>query len=95
METALRPVQDGRSRKRRWPAEQKLAVLREWRNGASLEEVCRKYGINAAQMYRCKGKRRKSHKKGSSTKRKRVIQKKKKGQEKGSQEKRKKGQVCF
>ena len=54
METAVRPVQDGRSRKRRWPAEQKLAVLQEWKNGAPLEEVCRRYGLNAAQMYRWK-----------------------------------------
>ena len=54
MEPAVRPVQDGRSRKRRWPAEQKLAVLQEWKNGAPLEEVCRRYGLNAAQMYRWK-----------------------------------------
>lgn len=54
METAVKPVQDGRSRKRRWPAEQKLAVLQEWKNGAPLEEVCRRYGLNAAQMYRWK-----------------------------------------
>lgn len=52
METAIKPVQNGRGRKRRWPAEQKLAVLQEWRNGVPLEEVCRKYGVNAAQMYR-------------------------------------------
>ncbi len=26
METAVKPVQNGRGRKRRWPAEQKLAV---------------------------------------------------------------------
>ena len=54
METALKPVQDGRGRKRRWPAEQKLAVLQEWKNGAPLEEVCRRYALNAAQMYRWK-----------------------------------------
>ena len=54
METAMKPVQDGRSRKRRWPAEQKLAVLQEWKNGVPLEEVCRKYALNAAQMYRWK-----------------------------------------
>ena len=42
METALKPVQDGRGRKRRWPAEKKLAVLQEWKNGVPLEEVCRK-----------------------------------------------------
>ena len=54
METAMKPVQDGRSRKRRWPAEQKLAVLQEWKNGVPLEEICRKYALNAAQMYRWK-----------------------------------------
>ena len=54
METAMKPVQDGRSRKRRWPAEQKLAGLQEWKNGGPLEEVCRKYALNAAQMYRWK-----------------------------------------
>ena len=54
METALKPVQDGRGRKRRWPAEQKLAVLQEWKNGAPLEEVYRRYALNAAQMYRWK-----------------------------------------
>jgi transposase-like protein len=54
METAVKPVQNGRGRKRRWPAEQKLAVLQEWKNGVPLEEVCRKYGVNAAQMYRWK-----------------------------------------
>lgn len=54
METAMKPVQDGRSRKRRWPAEQKLSVLQEWKNGVPLEEVCRKYALNAAQMYRWK-----------------------------------------
>ena len=54
METVLKPVQDGRGRKRRVPAEQKLAVLQEWKNGVPLEEVCRKYALNAAQMYRWK-----------------------------------------
>lgn len=54
MEATIKPVQNGRRRKRRWPAEQKLAVLQEWKNGISLEEVCRKYSVNAAQMYRWK-----------------------------------------
>ncbi len=54
MDTAVKPVQNGRGRKRRWPAEQKLTVLQEWKNGAPLEEVCRKYSVNAAQMYRWK-----------------------------------------
>jgi hypothetical protein len=30
METIVKPVQNSRGRKRRWPAEQKLAVLQEW-----------------------------------------------------------------
>jgi transposase-like protein len=43
METAVRPAQNnGRGVRRRWNAEQKLAVLQEWKNGAPLEEVCRK-----------------------------------------------------
>jgi transposase len=54
METAMKPVQTGRGRRRRWPAEQKLAVLQEWQTGVPLEEVCRKYGLNAAQMYQWK-----------------------------------------
>lgn len=54
METAMKPVQNGRGRRRRWPAEQKLTVLQEWQTGVPLEEVCRKYGVNAAQMYRWK-----------------------------------------
>ena len=55
METAVRPVQNnGRGVRRRWNAEQKLAVLQEWKNGVPLEEVCRKYAVNAAQMYRWK-----------------------------------------
>src|SRR3989338_6694736 len=51
---AVKPVHDGRSRKRRWPAEQKLAGLQEWKNRGPLEEGCRKYALNAAQMYRWK-----------------------------------------
>jgi len=54
MEAAMNPVQTGRGRRRRWPAEQKLAVLQEWQTGVPLEEVCRKYGLNAAQMYQWK-----------------------------------------
>ena len=54
METAVRPVQSGRGRRGRWPADQKLAVLQEWRTGVPLEEVCRKFGVNAAMVYRWK-----------------------------------------
>ncbi len=52
METGVIPVQNGRGRRPRWSAEQKLAVLQEWKNGVPLEEVCRKYALNAAQLYR-------------------------------------------
>jgi transposase-like protein len=52
MDTAVKPVQNGRGR--RWSAEQKLTVLQEWQTGIPLEEICRKYAMNAAQMYRWK-----------------------------------------
>ena len=54
MDTAVKPVQTGRGRRRQWSAEQKLTVLREWQTGIPLEEICRKYAMNAAQMYRWK-----------------------------------------
>ncbi len=54
METVMKPVQNGRGRRRRWSSEQKLTVLQEWQTGVPLEEVCRKYAVNAAQMYRWK-----------------------------------------
>jgi transposase-like protein len=54
MDTAVKPVQTGRGRRRRWSAEQKLIVLQEWQPGIPLEEICRKYAMNAAQMYRWK-----------------------------------------
>lgn len=54
METAMKPVQNGRGQRRRWSAEQKLTVLQEWQTGIPLEEICRKYAVNAAQMYKWK-----------------------------------------
>lgn len=54
METTMKPGQNGRGRRRRWSGEQKLAVLQEWQTGVPLEEICRKYAVNAAQMYRWK-----------------------------------------
>lgn|SRR2546425_3443845 len=54
MDTAVKPVQTGRGRRRRWGADQKLTVLQEWQTGVPLEEICRKYAVNAAQMYRWK-----------------------------------------
>jgi transposase len=50
METVEAPVQRGR--RRLWNAEKKLAVLQEWQNGTPLEEVCRKHGVQAVQMYK-------------------------------------------
>jgi len=52
METAVMPVQRG-SRKR-WTVEQKLSVLGEWKGGLPVQEVCRRYGLQATQLYRWK-----------------------------------------
>ena len=54
MDTAVKPVQNGRGRRRPWSAEQKLTVLQEWQTGIPLEEICWKYAMKAAQMYRWK-----------------------------------------
>jgi transposase len=54
METAVNPVRDGRGHQRLSSAEQKLTVLQEWQTGIPLEEICRKYAVNAAQMYKWK-----------------------------------------
>src|SRR2546427_8716000 len=54
MDTVMKPVQNGRGRRRQWSGEQKLTVLQEWQAGGPLEEICRKYAVNAAQMYRWK-----------------------------------------
>lgn len=54
MDTVVKPGQTGRGRRRRWSGEQKLTVLQEWQTGVPLEEICRKYAVNAAQMYRWK-----------------------------------------
>jgi transposase-like protein len=54
MDTVMKPVQNGRSRRRQWSSEQKLTVLQEWQAGVRLEEICQKYAVNAAQMYRWK-----------------------------------------
>ena len=50
----MRPIQNGRGGRRRWTPEQKLTGLQEWKTGVPLEEVCRKYAVNAAQMARWK-----------------------------------------
>ncbi len=54
MESVVKPVERSRGRRGRWPAEQKLAALQEWRAGMPLEEVCRRFGMNAALLYRWK-----------------------------------------
>jgi transposase-like protein len=54
MDTVMKPTQNGRGRRRQWSGEQKLTVLQEWQTGVPLEEICRKYAVNAAQMYRWK-----------------------------------------
>lgn len=53
MDPAVKPVQSGRGR-RLWSVEQKLMVLQEWQTGIPIEEICRKYAMNAVQMYRWK-----------------------------------------
>jgi transposase len=53
MESTIIPV--SKNGKRRWDSEQKLAVLQEWQQqGVPLEEVCRRHGLHATQMYRWK-----------------------------------------
>ena len=52
METAVMPVLKGG--RKRWTVEQKLLVLREWKEGLPVQEVCRRYGLQAAQLYRWK-----------------------------------------
>lgn len=54
MENGVKAVQGQRGRRGRWPAGQKLAVLQEWRSGTPLEEVCRRYGVNATLVHRWK-----------------------------------------
>jgi transposase-like protein len=50
MEVLEKPVQRGV--KRRWTAEQKLALIQEWRGGLPVEEVSRRHAVSAAQLYK-------------------------------------------
>ena len=52
MDTVMKPVQNGRGRRRQWSGEQKLTVVPARQTGVPLEEICRKYAVNAAQIYR-------------------------------------------
>lgn len=54
METGIMPGQNGSSRRGRWSAEKKLAVLQEWQQGMPLEEVCRRHGLDASKLQRWK-----------------------------------------
>jgi transposase len=54
MGTVMKPVQNAHARRRQWSREQKLTGLQEWQTEVLLEEICRKYEVNAAQMYRWK-----------------------------------------
>ena len=50
MEMAQTVVQkEGR---RRWTPERKLEMMEQWRNGLPLEELSRRYGVAASQMYK-------------------------------------------
>ena len=52
MEAVQTPVQRGA--KRSWSPEKKMEILQEWQEGIPLEEVCRRHGIKAAQVYKWK-----------------------------------------
>jgi transposase-like protein len=54
MDTVMKPVRNGRGRRRQWSGEQKLTVLQEWQTWVPLEEICRKSAVHVAQMYRWK-----------------------------------------
>jgi transposase-like protein len=54
MDIAVRQGRTGRGRRRRWNGDQKVTVLQEWQTGVPMEEICRKYTVNAEQMYRWK-----------------------------------------
>ena len=40
--------------KRRWTAEKKLEIMEQWRNGLPVEELSRRYGVAASQLYKWK-----------------------------------------
>jgi transposase-like protein len=52
MDRAVRPDQTYRGRRRRWSNDQKWTVVQAWQTGIPLEEISRKYAVNAAQMDR-------------------------------------------
>jgi transposase len=49
MEALEKPVR--RDGKRRWTAEQKLGVIQEWQGGLPVQEVARRHGVAASQIY--------------------------------------------
>ena len=54
MVNGVKPVERSRGGRGWWPTEVKLAALQEWRSGLPVEEVCRKFGMSAALLYRWK-----------------------------------------
>ena len=52
MEVSEKPVQRNGNAKRHWTAEQKLALVQEWRNGLPVEEVSRRHAVASAQLYK-------------------------------------------
>lgn len=56
MENSENTVQKGiRTNRKRHTTEEKLAIMQEWKQGgASLEEICRKYGIHALTIHKWK-----------------------------------------
>lgn len=43
-------------KKKRYTEEQIVRILREWENGAKIDDLCRKHGVSAATFHRWKGK---------------------------------------
>ena len=37
---------------RRWTTEEKLSIVKEFTDGASIQELCRKYGFQPATLYK-------------------------------------------
>ena len=52
MEAVEKPVQRNGNGKRRWTAEQKLALIQEWQGGLPVEEVSRRHAVAPAQLYK-------------------------------------------
>ena len=38
--------------RKRWTTERKLEIIEQWRNGLPVEELSRRYGVAASQLYK-------------------------------------------